>query len=131
MTFQQICDVQTARMQWIDAPRGARKSAKEGKREKDGGREGSLELRPAVIKRNSALQKERERERLVLCRILKIRNHESRFLLPLSEWRICESKNDTFTILLANDSGINSRKKTKNSQGIRIAFLLESESTQP
>ena len=36
-----------------------------------------------------------------------------------------------FTILLANDSGIDSRKKAKNSQGIRIAILLELESTQP
>ena len=32
-----------------------------------------------------------------------------------------------FTILLANDSGIASRKKTKNSQEIVIAILLESE----
>ena len=62
---------------------------------------------------------------LVLCRFLKIRNHESRFILPLSERRNCELKNDSFsihfTILLTNDSG----------QGIGIAFLLESESTQP
>ena len=36
-----------------------------------------------------------------------------------------------FTILLANNSGINSRKKAKNNQGIRIAILLESELTQP
>ena len=47
----------------------------------------------------------------------------------------CESKNDSFsihfTVLLDNDSGINSRKKAKNSQGMGIAILLESESTQP
>ena len=36
-----------------------------------------------------------------------------------------------FTILLATDSGIDSRKKAKNSQGIGIEILLESESTQP
>ena len=30
-----------------------------------------------------------------------------------------------------HDSGIDSRKKAKNSQGIGIAILLESESTQP
>ena len=72
---------------------------------------------------------------LVLCRFLKIRNRECRFLLPFSERRNCESKNDSFlihfTILLANNSGIYSRKKAKNSQGIGIAILLESESTQP
>ena len=34
-------------------------------------------------------------------------------------------------ILLANNSGMDSRKKAKNSQGIGIAILLESESTQP
>ena len=71
---------------------------------------------------------------LVLCLFLKIRNCESRFLLPFSERRNCESKNDSFfihfTILLANDSGINSRKKAKNNQGIGIAILLESDSTQ-
>ena len=33
-------------------------------------------------------------------------------------------------ILLANDSGIDSRKKAKNSQGLGIAILLESELTQ-
>ena len=35
-----------------------------------------------------------------------------------------------FTILLANDSGIDSRKNTKNCQGIGIAILLETESAQ-
>ena len=65
---------------------------------------------------------------LVLCWLLKIRNRESRFLLPFSERRICKWKNDSFsihfTILLANDS----RKKAKNSQGIGFAIILESES---
>ena len=54
---------------------------------------------------------------LVLCRFLKIRNHEPRFLLLFSERRNCESKNDSFliqfTILLANIFGIDSRKKAK------------------
>ena len=71
---------------------------------------------------------------LVLCRFLKIRNRECRFLLPFSERRNFESKNDSFsihfTILLANDSGIDSRKKAKNSEGIGMAILLESELTQ-
>ena len=69
--------------------------------------------------------------RLVLCRFLKIRNCESQFYLPFSERRNCDSRNDSFsihfTILLANDSGIDSRKKAKNSEGIGIAILLESE----
>ena len=60
---------------------------------------------------------------------LKIRNREPHFFLPFSERRNSELKNDSFsnhfTILLANDS--NSRKKAKNSQGIEIAILLESE----
>ena len=50
----------------------------------------------------------------MLRRFLKIRNGESQFLL----------------ILLANDSGIDSRKKAKN-KGILIVILLESDSTQP
>ena len=33
-------------------------------------------------------------------------------------------------ILMADNSGIDSRKKAKNIQGIGIAILLESESTQ-
>ena len=73
---------------------------------------------------------------LVLCRFLKIRNHEPRFLLLFSERRNCESKNDSFlihfTILLAKDSGINPRKKAKkqsrnqncNSFGIRFDTAL-------
>ena len=44
-------------------------------------------------------------------------------------------KNDSFsirfTIFLSNDSGIDSRKKAKNSQGLGIGILLESELTQP
>ena len=72
---------------------------------------------------------------LVLGRLLKITNRESRFLLPFSERRNCESKNDSFsihfTILLANDSRVGFRKEAQNSQGIGIAILLESESTQP
>ena len=75
------------------------------------------------------------RNEQVLCRFLKIRNRESRFLLPFSERRNCEANNYSFlihfTILLANYSGIDSRKKAKNSKGIGIAILLESESTQP
>ena len=35
-----------------------------------------------------------------------------------------------FTILLANDSGIDSRKNAKNGQGIGIAIIVESESAQ-
>ena len=72
---------------------------------------------------------------LVLCQFLKITNCKSQFYLPFSECRNCELKNDSssihFTILLANDSGIESRHKVENSQGIGIAILLESESTQP
>ena len=74
-------------------------------------------------------------DELVLCRFIKIRIRDTRFLLLFSEMRNCESKNNSFSIhfmiLLANVSGIDSRKKAKNSQGIRIAILLESESTQP
>ena len=68
-----------------------------------------------------------------LCQFLKIRNCESRFLLPLSKMGNCELKNNSFSIhfmiLLANNSGIDSRKNAKNGQG--IAILLESESAQP
>ena len=49
--------------------------------------------------------------------------------------RNCELKNDTFsihfTILLSNNSGIDSRNNAIKGQGIGIAILLESESTQP
>ena len=38
------------------------------------------------------------------------------------------NQNYSFSIHLANDSGIDSRKKAKNSQGIGVANLLESES---
>ena len=72
---------------------------------------------------------------LELCRFLKIRNCKSRFLLPLSKNSNCELKNDSFsthfTILLANDFGIDSRKNAKNGQGVGIAILLEWELTQP
>ena len=69
------------------------------------------------------------RYELVLCRFLKMRNHESQFPFPFSERRNCVSKNDSFsiyfTIFLAKDSRIDSRKKAKNSQGIGIAIPLQ------
>ena len=54
---------------------------------------------------------------LELCRFLKIRNCEFRFLLPLYKMRNCELNNNSFAIhfttLLAKDSGIDYRKKAK------------------
>ena len=70
---------------------------------------------------------------LVLCRFLKIRNHKSRFLLPVFERRNCESKNNSFLIncmiLLANDSGIDSRivgqrNRIMNRKGIVSRFTI-------
>ena len=72
---------------------------------------------------------------LVLCRFLKIRNCESWFLLPFSKRRNCESKNDSLFHTLYDYFGQRFRnrfqKKGQNSQGIRIAIPLESDSTQP
>ena len=73
----------------------------------------------------------RHEPRLALCRFLKIRN---RFILSFFKMRNCESKIDSFsillTILLGFDSGIDSknidsnRSKNRNRKGIRFDTAL-------
>ena len=72
------------------------------------------------------------RTRLEVGWFLKIRNCEWGFLLPVREMRNCEPEHnsffDSFPILFDSNSGSNSRKITKNGQGIGIVIPYESES---
>ena len=66
--------------------------------------------------------------KLELCRFLKIRNHESRFLLPIRKMRNCEPEINSFFNSISDsfghNSGSNSRKFTKYGQGTRIVIQV-------
>ena len=61
--------------------------------------------------------------RLVLCRFLKIRNHESQFYLLFSERRNCDSRNDSFSIHFYDSFGQRFRNRFQKKGKKRVKEL--------